>query len=72
MILKGLLLWVTTFVVILLISGIDSIADQGYLVPWLMVCALLCCLCCKLISVEELEVLSGAKWLDRKFNLTEE
>ncbi len=65
-ILKGMLLWVTTFTVILFISGVNSITDQGYLVPWLVVCAILCYLCYKFISEEELEILSGYKWLDKK------
>ena len=65
-ILKGLLLWATTLTVILFTSGVDSITDQGYLVPWLVVCAILCYLCYKFISEEELEILSGYKWLDKK------
>lgn len=65
-ILKGLLLWVTTLTVMLFISGVDSITDQGYLVPWLVVCAILCYLCYKFISEDELNTLSGAKWLEKK------
>lgn len=65
-ILKGLLLWVTTLMLMLFMSGVDSITDQGYLVPWLVVCAILCYLCYKFISEEELEILSGYKWLDKK------
>lgn len=65
-ILKGVLLWVTAFAVILFISGVDSIVDQGYLVPWLVVCAVLCHLCYKLISEEEFNILTGYKWLNDK------
>ena len=65
-ILKGVLLWVTAFAVILFISGVDSIVDQGYLVPWLIVCAILCYLCYKLISEEEFNILTGYKWLNDK------
>lgn len=65
-ILKGVLLWVTAFTVMLFISGVDSITDQGYLVPWLVVCAVLCYLCYRYISEEDLNTLSGAKWLDKK------
>ena len=65
-ILKGVLLWVTIFAVVLFLSGVDSIIDQGYLIPWLVVCAILCYLCYRYISESELNILSGAKWLDKK------
>ena len=65
-ILKGVLLWVTIFAVVLFISGVDSIIDQGYLVPWLAVCVILCYLCYRYISEGELNTLSGAKWLDKR------
>lgn len=71
-ILKGLLLWATTLTVILFMSGVDSITDQGYLVPWLVVCAILCYLCYKFISEEELITLSGAKWLDKKLGSSDD
>lgn len=71
-ILKGLLLWATTLMVILFISGVDSITDQGYLVPWLVVCAILCYLCYKFISEDELITLSGAKWLDKKLGSSDD
>lgn len=71
-ILKGVLLWVTTFTVILFISGVDSITDQGYLVPWLVVCAVLCYLCYRYISEDELYTLSGAKWLEKKLGSSDD
>lgn len=71
-ILKGVLLWVTAFAVILFISGVDSITDQGYLVPWLVVCAVLCYLCYRYISWDELNTLSGAKWLDKKLGSSDD
>lgn len=71
-ILKGLLLWATTLTVILFISGVDSITDQGYLVPWLVVCAILCYLCYKFISEDELITLSGAKWFDKKLGSSDD
>lgn len=64
-ILKGLLLWVTGFAVMLFLSGVDSIVDQGNLIPWLIVCATLCYLCYKFISEKELEILSGYRWLNK-------
>lgn len=71
-ILKGVLLWVTTFTVMLFISGVDSITDQGYLVPWLVVCAVLCYLCYRYISRDELNTLSGAKWLEKKLGSSDD
>ena len=71
-ILKGMLLWVTVFAVMLFISGVDSITDQGYLVPWLVVCAVLCYLCYRYISEDELYTLSGAKWLEKKLGSSDD
>ena len=71
-ILKGLLLWVTALVVMLFMSGVDSITDQGCLVPWLVVCAVLCYLCYKFISEEELKILSGYKWFDKKLGSSDD
>lgn len=65
-ILKGVLLWVTALAVILFISGVNSIVDRGCLIPWLIVCAVLCCLCYKLISKEEFNILTGYKWFNDK------
>lgn len=55
LILKGVLLWVTAFAVILLVSGIDSIIDSGYFLYWVSTCIVLCYACYKLISPKELE-----------------
>lgn len=71
-ILKGLLLWVTTLMLMLFMSGVDSIMDQGYLVPWLVVCAILCYLCYKYISEDEFYTLSGAKWLNKKLGSSDD
>lgn len=64
LILKGVLLWITTFAVMLFISGVDSIYDNGYFIHSIIVCAILCYTCYKLISKEELEVLTLSKWFD--------
>lgn len=66
MVLKGMLLYVTTLVVMLFTSGVDSIYNAGYFIPSILVCVILCCLCNKFISRKELEVLSGYRWLDSK------
>ena len=65
LILKGVLLWVTTFAVILFMTGADSIYDNGYFIHSTVVCAVLCYTCCKLISEEELEILTLYKWFDK-------
>ena len=65
-ILKGLLLWATVFAVLLFMSGVDSIYDNGYFIHSIIVCATLCYACYKLISEEEAEVLTLFKWLDNK------
>lgn len=64
-ILKGVLLWVTAFTVMLFISGVDSIYDNGYFIHGILVCVCLCYLCYRYISEEELKTLSGSKWFDK-------
>ena len=63
-ILKGVLLWITTFAVILFMSGVDSIYNNGYFIHSITVCVVLCYACYKLISKEELEVLTLSKWFN--------
>lgn len=65
LILKGVLLWITAFAVMLFISGVDSIYDNGYFMHSIIVCVVLCYACYKLISEEELEVLTFAKWCNK-------
>lgn len=64
LILKGILLWITAFTVMLFISGVDSIYDNGYFIHSIIVCAVLCYTCYKLISEEEFEILTFYKWFD--------
>ena len=64
LILKGVLLWITTFAVMLFVSGVDSIYDNGYFIHLIIVCAVLCYICYKLISEEEFEILTFYKWFD--------
>lgn len=66
LILKGVLLWITAFAVMLFISGVDSIYDNGYFIHSITVCAVLCYTCYKLISKEEFKILTLSKWLDNK------
>ena len=66
LILKGALLWITAFAIIFFISGVDSIYDSGYFIHSIIVCVALCYACYRLISEEELEVITFSKWLDSK------
>lgn len=65
LILKGVLLWVTTFAVILFMSGVDSIYDNGYFIHSIVVCGILCYTCYKLISEEEFKILAFNKWFNK-------
>ena len=65
LILKGVLLWVTAFAVILLIPGIDSIYDNGYFFQALMAVVVMILCCYKLISEEEFEILSLYRWFSK-------
>lgn len=65
LILKGVLLWITAFAVMLFISGVDSIYDNGWFIPSIIVCIALCYTSYKLISEEEFEVLTLSKWFDK-------
>ena len=65
LILKGIMLWITAFVTVLFIAGVDSIYDNGYFIHSIIVCAVLCYTCYKLISEEELEVLTLSKWFNK-------
>lgn len=65
LILKGVLLWVTTFVVMFFMSGVESIYDNGYFVHSIIICTILCYACYKLISEKELEILTLSKWFNK-------
>lgn len=62
-ILKGILLWITAFTIMLFISGIDSILDKsvGAAVAWIAVCLSLINLCRIHLSIRDLYTLSGYK-----------
>ncbi len=63
--LKGLLLYVTLFIVLLWLSGIDSIVEQGYFIPWTLTIIVLITACCKIISYRELIKLSLVKQMEK-------
>ena len=66
LILKGVLLWITAFSVILFISGADSIYDNGYFFQALIAIAVMIFCCYKLISEEEFEILSLYRWFGNR------
>lgn len=71
LIIKGVLLYVTTLVTLLYMMGIDSIYDNGYFIHGLILVAILIGVCYKTINKEELEILTFNKYLnhlDDKFN----
>lgn len=61
---KGVLLWVTTFAVLIFIVGVEGIYEQGYYVYAILICAALCYTCYKVISKEEFDILTFAKLFD--------
>lgn len=71
MILKGMLLYMTTLVTMIFMMGVDSIYDQGYFFYGIMLVAALVFVCYKTINKEELEILTLSRYfnhLDDKFN----
>lgn len=65
LILKGVLLWITAFAVILFMTGVDSIYDNGLFIQFIIACAALCYACYRLISEEELKILTFNKWFNK-------
>ena len=63
LIIKGMLLYMTTLVIMMFIIGIDSIYDQGYFFYGIMLIAVLIFMCYKTINKEELEMLTIPKCL---------
>lgn len=71
LIIKGVLLYVTTLVTLLYMMGIDSIYDNGYFFHGLILVLILIGVCHKTINKEELEILTLSRYLnhlDDKFN----
>lgn len=64
-ILKGILLWTTSFITIFFASGVDSIYDNGYFFQALIVIIAMIFCCYKLISWKEFEILSLCRWFDK-------
>lgn len=68
LILKGIMLWITAFVTILFVAGVDSIYDNGYFFQTLIAVVVMIFCCHKLISEKEFEVLSLYKWFNKVIN----
>ena len=65
LILKGIMLWITAFVTMFFIAGIDRIYDNGYILQTLVVVALMILCWYKLISEKEFEILSLYRWFKK-------
>lgn len=65
LIIKGIMLWITAFVTILFVSGVDSIYDNGYFFQTIIAVAVMIFCCYKLISEEEFEILSLYRWFNK-------
>lgn len=53
LIIKGILLWTTSFMTMLFIAGVDSLYDNGYFLQTLAAVVVMILCCYKLISKEE-------------------
>ena len=74
LILKGILLWISTLVVLLSVCGIDSIADKGY--GWLfgivVLNIILILACFDTITEEEYKIVSGYNLFNKTLKLDED
>lgn len=64
LIIKGVLLYVTTLVTLLYMMGIDSIYDNGYFFHGLILVLILIGVCYKTINKKELEILTLSRYLN--------
>ena len=64
LIIKGVLFYTTLLFSILFVSSVDAVYDAGYFIPALIINIVLIVLCCKLISTEDLDLLT----LNKLFN----
>lgn len=64
LIIKGVLLYVTTLVTLLYMCGIDSIYDNGYFFHGLILVLILIGVCYKTINKKELEILTLSRYLN--------
>lgn len=64
LIIKSVLLYVTTLITLLYMTGIDNIYDNGYFIHGLILVLILVGVCYKTINKEELEILTFNKYLN--------
>lgn len=71
LVIKGLLLWTTAFLVIFSICTIDSIYNINVFLPLiiLMVDILLVLACFGYITEDEYKIISGYNWITKKLNI---
>lgn len=65
LIFKAILLWITTIVVILFFSGIDSIIESSDIMLWILAVIILVYLSYTLIDNKEFNIISGNALLER-------
>lgn len=65
LIFKAILLWITTIVVILFFSGIDSIIESSDTMLWILAVIILVYLSYTLIDNKEFNIISGNALLER-------
>lgn len=74
LVLKGILLWITTLIVLLSVCSIDSIADKGY--SWffgiIVLNIILILSCFDTITEEEFKIISGYNLLSKMLKLNED
>lgn len=74
LVLKGILLWVSTLIVLLSVCGIDSIADKGY--SWffgmIVLDIMLILACFYTITEEEYKIVSGYNLFNETLKLDED
>lgn len=74
LVLKGILLWVSTLIVLLSVCGIDSIADKGYSWFFGMIALdiMLILACFYTITEEEYKIVSGYNLFNETLKLDED
>ena len=74
LILKGILLWISAFIILLSICGIDGIVDKsyGWLFGTLILNIILILACLYTITEEEYKIVSGYNLFHKTLNLDED
>ena len=71
LVIKGLLLWTTAFLVLFSICAMDSIYNISVFLPLvtLMIDILMVLVCLTYITEDEYRVISGYNWFTKKLNI---